>query len=186
MNSHEDKMRTIFNKTETMSRGEVLNAYREISLSVSKVLSQQEPPEIYRGSFGNDEKEFNEYFKSLHNNIRNRKIKQLIKRCKNVKIHALLMIELGKGCPRLFGEVQRRITNFEEICNKIDSKFNLGIMDFPQKKKMQEKLASWDLCNFPCFSKKLNLIDQAINALEQRLNPPTTAPVVPAAKPADQ
>ena len=173
MNSHEDKMKIIFNKTETMSRGEVLSAYRQIVFSVSKVLSQQEPPEIYRGSFGDDEKELKKDLMSLHNNIRKRKIDQLIKRAKNAKIHALLIIELGKGCPKLFGEVQFRIRNFEEICKEIDNKFNLGIRDFPQKKKMQEKLASWDFANFPCFSKKLNLLDDAIHQLEQCL---TTSP----------
>ena len=94
MHSHEDKMRIIFNKTETMGRGEVLNAYRQIQFSVSKVLSQHEPPEIYCGSFGDDEIKFDEKdllldLLSLHNNIRKRKINDLIKRAKSAKIHAL-------------------------------------------------------------------------------------------------
>ena len=85
----------------------------------------------------------------------------------NLPKSMLLIIELEKGCPKLFGEVQRRIRNFKEICKEIERKFNLGIRDFPRKKKMQEQLASRDFANFPCFSKKLKQTDVAINELKQ-------------------
>jgi len=34
------------------------------------------------------------------------------------KLHALLIIKLGKGCPKLFRDVQRRIKNFQDIYKK--------------------------------------------------------------------
>ena len=60
MNSHEDKIRIIFNKAETMGREEFLNAYGQIIFSLSQVLNQQKLPDIYFGFFSDDKKRFDE------------------------------------------------------------------------------------------------------------------------------
>jgi len=74
-NSHEDKIRIIFNKAETMDREELSNAYGQIMYSLSQVLNQQEPPEIHFGSLSDDKKRLDEHklredLLSLYNNIR--------------------------------------------------------------------------------------------------------------------
>ena len=174
LNGHDDKIRIILNKADMIDHQQLMRVYGALMWSLGKVLNTPEVARVYIGSFwdqplrfdGNRrlfEDEEQDLFRDLQSLPRNaviRKLNDLIKRARLAKVHAYIIAELRKEMPSMFGKEARKkelIKNLGNIYDKLQREHQISPGDFPDIKKMQEKLQNFDFTKF--HSLKQNLLD---------------------------
>lgn len=174
LNGHDDKIRIILNKADMIDHQQLMRVYGALMWSLGKVLNTPEVARVYIGSFwdqplrfdGNRrlfEDEEQDLFRDLQSLPRNaviRKLNDLIKRARLAKVHAYIISELRKEMPSMFGKEARKkelIKNLGNIYDKLQREHQISPGDFPDLKKMQEKLANYDFTKF--HSLKQNYLD---------------------------
>ncbi|XP_040568848.1 EH domain-containing protein 3 [Lepeophtheirus salmonis] len=127
---HDDKIRILLNKCDLVESQELMRVYGALMWSLGKVLDTPEVVRVYIGSFWDqplkstmnrqlfekEEEDLLQDLKSLPRQSTIRKLNDFIKRARNVKIHGLIISELAKNMPAMFGrDKKKRI--FSKIWN---------------------------------------------------------------------
>lgn len=174
LKGHDDKIRIILNKADMIDHQQLMRVYGALMWSLGKVLQTPEVARVYIGSFwdqplrydGNRrlfEDEEQDLFRDLQSLPRNaalRKLNDLIKRARLAKVHALIISELRKEMPTVFGKDNKKkdlIKHLDDVYTKIQREHQISPGDFPDIKKMQEVLQHQDFSKF--HSLKLPLLE---------------------------
>jgi len=154
---HQDKMRVVLNKADAISTQQLMRVYGALMWSLGKVMMTPEVCRVYMGSFWGaplknkeqgpllmQEKQdlFND-IAQLPQNAVMRRINELVKRARAVKVHAYIVHYLRKQLPYTWGkrEKQRRLTDRLDrefvMCAR---RYELPKGDFPELEPFRQAL----------------------------------------------
>lgn len=170
---HLDKMRIVLNKADSISTQQLMRVYGALMWSLGKVMNTPEVSRVYMGSFWDaplqnaeqadllqrEEMDLLQDIMNLPQQAVMRRINELVKRARSVKVHAYIIHYLRKQLPYTWGkrEKQRR------LIDRLDAEFaaaarryGLPKGDFPPLEPFRRALLEIkDLSEFPKLDKKL-------------------------------
>ena len=198
---HQDKIRILLNKADSIEAQALLRVYGALMWSLGKVVGTPEVCRVYLGSFWEAplrlednrvllEREKNDLLAemmSLPQNAVVRRINELVKRARSVKVHAYIIHYLKKQMPYVIGKSEKQ----KRLLDRLDREFlacarryNLPLGDFPpvdQYRKMLSEVK--DISDFKKLDKNLvyemdkvlthdipMLLQKATNARNQNRN----------------
>jgi len=169
---HEDKIRVVLNKADMVSPQQLMRVYGALMWSLGKVFQTPEVCRVYISSFWekpyarddntdlfNAEKE--DLFKDLMSLPRNsaiRKINELVKRARLVRVHALIIGHLKASMPSMMGKKKKQdelIAGLAQVFKAVAQQYTLSAGDFPDIKAFREKLKQHDFSKFNKLDEKL-------------------------------
>lgn len=170
LNGHDEKVRCILNKADSVSSQQQMRVYGAQMWSLSRVFKSPEVVRVYTGSFwsqplqpcGSQELLLHEEadlladIRSLPRDHAIRRLNEMVKRCRQVKVHILIIDYLRSKFGR-FGRKKKQ----EELLNDLLTHFktiqkmhDLPIGDFPHMSKFRDTIAEMNIWEFPAFDKK--------------------------------
>mmetsp|Transcript_17219 Transcript_17219/g.19186 ORF Transcript_17219/g.19186 Transcript_17219/m.19186 type:complete len:196 (-) Transcript_17219:27-614(-) len=170
---HLDKVRVVLNKADSVSTQQLMRVYGALMWSLGKVMNTPEVCRVYMGSFWNqpyanpeqeelmrcEEHDLLHDIMSLPQQAVMRRINELVKRARSVKVHAYLIHYLRKQLPYTFGkrEKQKRlIGRLESEMLAAARRYGLPKGDFPNIDIFRQSLNEIkDLSDFPKLDKRL-------------------------------
>mmetsp|Transcript_20768 Transcript_20768/g.49104 ORF Transcript_20768/g.49104 Transcript_20768/m.49104 type:complete len:565 (-) Transcript_20768:515-2209(-) len=169
---HLDKIRIVLNKADSISTQQLMRVYGALMWSLGKVMNTPEVCRVFMGSFwdaplkNTDQMELLQREETdLLNDIMNlpqqavmRRINELVKRARSVKVHAYIIHYLRKQLPYTWGkrEKQRRlIARLESEFAAAARRYGLPKGDFPSIEPFRKSLLEIkDLSEFPKLDKR--------------------------------
>jgi len=172
LRGHDDKIRIVLNKADMVDHQQLMRVYGALMWSLGKVLGTPEVARVYIGSFWDQplrydinrrlfEAEEQDLFADLQSLPRNaalRKLNDLIKRARLAKVHAYIISGLKKDMPSVFGKEGKKkdlIKNLDALYSSLQREHQISPGDFPDIKKMQERLVEFDFTKFHNLDRKL-------------------------------
>ena len=170
---HLDKIRIVLNKADGISTQQLMRVYGALMWSLGKVMNTPEVCRVYMGSFWDAPLQNTEQAELLQreeldllNDIMQlpqqavmRRINELVKRARSVKVHAYIIHYLRKQLPYTWGkrEKQKRlIGRLESEFMAAARRYGLPKGDFPPLEPFRQALLEIkDLSEFPKLDKKL-------------------------------
>jgi GTPase SAR1 family protein len=150
LKGHDDKIRVVLNKCDKVTNQQLMRVYGALMWSLGKVVLTPEVLRVYVGSFWDQpyaepgrsnselfDREANDLLSDLRALPRNsaiRKINELIKRCRQSKVHALLIAHLKAKMPTFWGGKAKQDKMLNDMVGEfreVQRKFNLTPGDFP-------------------------------------------------------
>jgi len=118
LKGNEDKVRVILNKADHVNTQQLMRVYGALMWSLGKVIRTPEVLRVYIGSFWDqpyhieenrklfemEQRDLVEDLLSLPRNSAVRKINELVKRARLVRVHSCIIAHLRKKIPMLFGK----------------------------------------------------------------------------------
>ncbi len=182
LKGQDEKIKIVLNKADSITNQQLMRVYGALMWSLGKVMNTPEVMRVYVGSFWNPPSDFEpmnldlittehhdliEDLKNLPRQSAIRKVNELVKRARLVRVHAYIMESLRKELPTFFGrssKQQKLLNNLEEEFVKIRKTFNLPIGDFPEIGAFKEALSKVNLSEFPKLSTKIMAnVDEALS-----------------------
>ena len=170
---HLDKIRIVLNKADSISTQQLMRVYGALMWSLGKVMNTPEVCRVYMGSFWDAPLQNTEQAELLQREemdlLRDimvlpqhavmRRINELVKRARSVKVHAYIIHYLRKQLPLTWGKRERQ----KKLVGRLESEFwatarryGLPRGDFPAIEPMRQALNEIkDLSEFPKLDKKL-------------------------------
>ena len=172
MRGQEDKIRIVLNKADLVDHQELMRVYGALMWSLGKVFNTPEVARVYIGSFWDEElrhevnrklfeAEERDLFQDLHALTRNstlRKLNDLIKRARLVKVHSLIIGDIKSKMPILLGKEKKKaelINNLEDTYRRIQKDFLVPAGDFPDISRMKKLLTESDFNEFPKLNESM-------------------------------
>ena len=173
MKPHADKIRVVLNKADSISTQQLMRVYGALMWSLGKVMMTPEVCRVYMGSFWENPLQQTEQaallnqekmdlfhdISQLPQNAVMRRINELVKRARSVKVHAYIIHYLRKQLPYTFGkkEKQKRlIGRLEREFVMCARRYELPLGDFPQLEPFRQALYEVkDLSEFQKLDKKM-------------------------------
>lgn len=167
----------VLNKADTVSEEELMRVYGALMWSLGKVIQTPEVVRLYVCSFRPDkqqnkalltreENELVSEIEALPMNAAVRKVNEMIKRARYVRVHALIMNHLRQEMPSMFGKGSakaRLLANLGEEFGRVQQKYNLPSGDFPSSELFARCLQDVDFTKFPKLStRSLAVLEEAI------------------------
>ncbi|VDK53665.1 unnamed protein product [Anisakis simplex] len=184
LKGNEEKIKIVLNKADQVGAAELIRVRGALMWSLSRILESPEVPKVFIGSFwdGDGQKkkrsevaelfaqEYDEFFdelKLLPQQCGVRKLNDVIKRAKRLKIHALIMEQLVKKMwIRSDKEIKRVVTsdNLEKIYADFKYRLRLADSDLPDIPPFIEKAKL-------SYAKAWNKVDEEMmQRLDQFIN----------------
>lgn len=187
LKGHDDKVRIVLNKADSISNQQLMRVYGALMWSLGKVINTPEVMRVYVGSFWNPETEPNgvnfiqqnrELIETEHadllRDLRNlprqaamRKVNNLVKRARLVRVHAYTIEYMRREIPTFFGKASKQnklIEQVSDIFGKVQKMYNLAQGDFPSVPEFQEHMKGIDLSTFSKLSSKsMTNLDEALS-----------------------
>jgi len=171
LKGNDDKVRVVLNKADSITVQQLMRVYGALMWSLGKVVKTPEVMRVYIGSFwdkplkNNDmEKLFKqestdlvEDLLSLPRNSAVRKVNELVKRARLLRVHMLIIGHLYSKMPMLFGKESTQnelIKNLAQEFSEIAKIHKVSPGDFPNVQKMQESLKGKNFSEFEKFNEK--------------------------------
>ncbi|CAM2110414.1 EH domain-containing protein 2 [Caretta caretta] len=172
LKGNEDKIRVVLNKADMVETQQLMRVYGALMWSLGKVFNTPEVLRVYIGSFWAEpllvsdnrrlfELEEQDLFQDIQNLPRNsalRKLNDLVKRARLVRVHAHIISHLKKEMPSVFGKDNKKkhlIAKLPVIFAKIQLEHHISPGDFPDCGKMQELLMVHDFTKFHALKPRL-------------------------------
>jgi len=186
---NEGKVRILLNKADSVETQELMRVYGALYWNLSNMVNSTEPPRVYVGSFWDQPYRpdtFHELFAEekadlLHEitevvplQALDKKITSLLKRARDVLVHALLIGVMREGLPMMFGKDKAKKKALEDLpmtYERVGQRFKMNHRDFPPVEDYREFLSKFDLENFPKLEKveKEGLIAKIMNLTDSIL-----------------
>ncbi|XP_068766320.1 EH domain-containing protein 2 [Struthio camelus] len=180
LKGNEDKIRVVLNKADMVETQQLMRVYGALMWSLGKVFNTPEVLRVFIGSFWAEpllvsdnrrlfELEEQDLFQDIQNLPRNsalRKLNDLVKRARLVRVHAHIISHLKKEMPSVFGKDNKKkqlIAKLPLVFAKIQLEHHIPPGDFPDCARMQELLLAQD------FGKLRGLKGRMLEALEELL-----------------
>eukprot|EP00588_Corethron_pennatum_P018792 CAMPEP_0194309236 /NCGR_PEP_ID=MMETSP0171-20130528/6210_1 /TAXON_ID=218684 /ORGANISM="Corethron pennatum, Strain L29A3" /LENGTH=521 /DNA_ID=CAMNT_0039062305 /DNA_START=277 /DNA_END=1845 /DNA_ORIENTATION=- len=169
---HTDKVRCVLNKADQVSAEELVRVYGSLMWSMGKILGSPEVVRVYTGSYWGGacgHKQFLKMFeadeqllvgelKDLPNTASSRRVNELVRRVRKVKVHVALLTYLRAQMPRFIGKQSAQdnlIDNIGEVFEKVRIMYNLSEGDFPEEILFASKLRQHDFRTFPALDRQI-------------------------------
>jgi len=170
---HADKVRVVLNKADGVDTQQLLRVYGALMWSLGKVMDTPEVARVYVGSFwgaplknceqavllNREKMDLFRDIASLPQNAVMRRINELVKRARSVKVHAYIIHYLRKQLPYTFGKKEKQgrlIGRLEQELVMCARRYELPRGDFPPTGPLRQALLEIkDLSEFPKLDKKL-------------------------------
>lgn len=170
---HLDKIRIVLNKADSISTQQLMRVYGALMWSLGKVMNTPEVCRVYMGSFWDaplqnaeqaellqrEEMDLLQDIMCLPQQAVMRRINELVKRARSVKVHAYIIHYLRKQLPYTWGkrDKQRRlIGRLESEFMAAARRYGLPKGDFPPLEPFRQALLEIkDLSEFPKLDKRL-------------------------------
>jgi EH domain-containing protein 1 len=197
LKGHDDKVRVVLNKADSVSPQQLMRVYGALMWSLGKVVSTPEVMRVYTGSFWSKPLHFKDNAKlfeaeqrdllhdlrALPRNAALRKVNELVKRARLVKVHAYIISHLKNEMPAFFGKDSKKAeltSNLQDEFNKLELKYRLPHGDFPVVERFQQSLKLQDWDKFEKLSERLlKTLDEALTIdlprLMMQISPPQKA-----------
>ena len=170
---HQEKLRVLLNKADTIDQQALLRVYGALMWALGKVVQTPEVCKVFLGSFWDaplkrednrlllerEKKDLMRELLELPQNAVVRRINDLIKRARSVKVHAYIIHYLKKQMPYMIGRSEKQ----QKLVARLDKEFiacarryNLALGDFPpvdQYRKMLSEIK--DISEFKKLDKNL-------------------------------
>ena len=154
---HQDKVRVLLNKADSVSTQQLMRVYGALMWSLGKVMLTPEVCRVYMGSFWGaplknreqaallmrERQDLFDDIARLPQNAVMRRINELVKRARSVKVHAYIMHYLRKQLPYTWGkrEKQRRlIDRLDREFVMCARRYELPRGDFPELEPFRQAL----------------------------------------------
>ncbi len=179
---NDDKIRCVLNKADGVTREQLVRVYGSLMWSMGKIFKTPEVVRVYAGSYWDEplvHDDFESMFESdeflLINELVNlprscaeRKVNEVVKRIRMIKVHICLLSYLKKQMPRWFGKKKAQedlINNLKEVFIAVRLEHKLSTGDFPDIKDFTRCLNDVeDFSSFPIADNKtLKLLDDLID-----------------------
>jgi len=167
----EDKIRIVLNKADMMSHQQLMRVYGALMWSLARILQNPEVCRIYVGSFWNQPLQYSgnrELFEMEEEDLFNelqalprfaliRRLNDLIKRAKAVKVHNTIVGYLKSQMPMIGKESKKKemIKHLDRVFADISSEFSIPAADLPDPDNFAEKLKKMDFTKFPAYDKAM-------------------------------
>lgn len=170
---HQEKIRVLLNKADSIDSQSLLRVYGALMWSLGKVVQTPEVCRVYMGSFWDAplknfenrallEREKSDLLLEMMSLPRNavvRRINELVKRARSVKVHAYIIHYLKKQMPYVVGKSEKQ----KRLLDRLDREFvacarryNLPLGDFPNVDQYRRMLAEVkDISDFKKLDKNL-------------------------------
>lgn len=172
LKGNEDKLRVVLNKADMIDTQQLMRVYGALMWSLGKVFGTPEVLRVYIGSFWSEplmvsdnrklfELEEEDLFADIQNLPRNaalRKLNDLVKRARLVRVHAHIISYLKQEMPSVFRKDNKKknlIYQLPVIFSKIQLQHHISPGDFPDCAKMQEQLMAHDFTKFKALKPNL-------------------------------
>lgn len=170
---HQDKIRILLNKADTVDGQALLRVYGALMWSLGKVIKSPEACRVYLGSFWEaplklqdnkvllerEKRDLLDEIVALPQNAIVRRINELVKRARSVKVHAYIIHYLRKQMPYILGKAEKQrtlIDNLEREFHACARRYNLPWGDFPPVDKFKQMLRETeDISDFKKLDKSL-------------------------------
>ncbi|KFM13514.1 EH domain-containing protein 2, partial [Aptenodytes forsteri] len=166
LKGNEDKIRVVLNKADMVETQQLMRVYGALMWSLGKVFNTPEVLRVFIGSFWSEplliadnrqlfELEEQDLFQDIQNLPRNaalRKLNDLVKRARLVRVHAHIISRLKKEMPSVFGKDNKKkqlIAKLPLLFARIQLEHHIPPGDFPDCARMQELLLVHDFARFP-------------------------------------
>ena len=163
--------RICLNKADMMTTQQLMRVYGALMWSLSRILGNPEVSRIYVGSFWNQplqhsanrelfEVEQDDLFddlQSLPKFATVRRLNDLIKRARLVKVHALIINYLKKQMPMIGKNSKKEelLKKLEKVFLAVETEHKIPRSDFPDLETMRKNLAKHDFSKFNSYDQKL-------------------------------
>jgi len=177
---NDDKIRCILNKADGVTREQLVRVYGSLLWSMGKIFDTPEVARVYTGSYWDEplqHDDFKSMFESdewllIHELINlpksciERKVNELVKRIRMIKVHVCILAYLKKQMP-LFGKKIARenlIKNLDKVFNAVQSEYKLSEGDMPDVNEFNQCLREVeDFSKFKTVDKRtLRTLDEMI------------------------
>jgi EH domain-containing protein 1 len=170
---HMDKIRIVLNKADSISTQHLMRVYGALMWSLGKVMNTPEVCRVYMGSFWDAPLQITEQAELLQREEMDllqdimqlpqqcvmRRINELVKRARSVKVHAYIIHYLRKQLPYTWGKrdkQKRLIGRLESEFLAAARRYGLPKGDFPPIAPFRQALHEIkDLSEFPKLDKRL-------------------------------
>lgn len=178
-----DKIKIVLNKADSVNNQQLMRVYGALMWSLGKVIQTPEVIRVYIGSFWphkqkktilsdqdtllqSEETDLLNDLKALPKNAAVRRMNEIIRRARLVKVHAYIMNHLREQMPMMFGKAAKQeklIRGLSAEFTAVQRQYRLAVGDFPEFERFQERLKQYDFDEIPRMSQR------AMQSLEQAL-----------------
>ncbi|CAM9451987.1 unnamed protein product [Chrysoparadoxa australica] len=172
LRGHDDKVRCILNKADTVDRQKLMRVYGALMWSIGKIIKTPEVLRVYVGSFWDEplvyddntalfdmeERDLMNDLRELPRNSAVRKINELVKRCRLAKVHAYVIGYLRAQMPQMMGKekTQRKLMqDMGGVFRTVMKQYNLAPGDFPDIEQFKSKCSEMNFSKFPKLRPKM-------------------------------
>jgi GTPase SAR1 family protein len=179
LRGNDDKVRIILNKADQITTLQLVRVYGSLMWSLGKVVDTPEVKRVYIGSFWdkpyrNPENE--RYFRSeqesliedlniLPHNAIIRKINELVRRARILRVHMFILDYLKHQLPS-FGKEKKQqqlIENMKEVYQEVSTKYKFPVGDCPDVEFYMKALPSLDFSIFPSLNEReVAMVDEIL------------------------
>jgi len=148
---NDDKIRCVLNKADGVTKEQLVRVYGSLMWSMGQVVSSPEVVRVYTGSFWEEplmHDDFESMFERdellLINELMNlpkssaeRKVNDMVKRVRMIKVHICILAYVKNKMPRLFGKENARkdiIENLDKVFDAVRLEYKLSEGDMPDVK----------------------------------------------------
>lgn len=188
LKGNEDKLRVVLNKADMVGTQQLMRVYGALMWSLGKVFGTPEVLRVYIGSFWSEplmvpdnrrlfELEEEDLFADIQNLPRHaalRKLNDLVKRARLVRVHAHIISYLKQEMPMFRKDNKKKnlIHQLPVIFSKIQLQHHISPGDFPDPVKMQEQLMLHDFTKFkPLKPNLMAALDELMSSDIAKLMP---------------
>jgi len=169
---NENKIRIVLNKADMMTHQQLMRVYGALMWSLARILQNPEVCRIYVGSFWNqplqytgnrelfemEEEDLFDELQKLPRFAMIRRLNDLIKRAKAVKVHHVIVSHLKAQMPVIGKDSKKKdlIKNLGNVFKFIQEEHDIPAADFPDAEAFAEKLKKQDFTKFPAYDKAVS------------------------------
>ncbi|KDD73486.1 hypothetical protein H632_c2126p0 [Helicosporidium sp. ATCC 50920] len=190
LKGHEDKMRVVLNKADSVDAQQLLRVYGALMWSLGRVVGSPEVARVYVGSFNAGhpvredvnpegkalfEKEHEDLLHDLYAipaRACDRKVNEFVKRVRAARMHCLILAHLRRQLP-YFGQKKAQEKLLRELPQhfaQLQREHHLHAGDFPDVQRYRDMLSAFDISRFPKLDKgALKQLDDALSVDIPRL-----------------
>jgi len=171
LHTHADKVRVALNKSDAVAQQQLMRVYGAVMWSLAKVLGTPEVCRVYLGSFWENPPSNADTSKLLKAEMEDmirdlcmlprqsavRKVNEIVKRSRKVRLLACLLDYLRSEMPKLGSADKKKtklLADIDGVCAIVCKKYQLSTGDFPSADVFLDAAARMDFSKFPALKGK--------------------------------